>query len=185
MTNTNNFIEQNRRYLIDDMIDSIELCLSYHIDKQTRPKLYNELSEKLCKWGVTKRSIPLIEYCFKLYINDKACFGNFNVKAENLEEAYDIAYTTLASKFSGILPDIDIPYYVEAIKEEGYPRYRVLSYNSEKDEKECFITSDHTEARVKYNELDGESDTISLFIQTSHEAGWSVLKHRLSNRVKF
>lgn len=43
----------------------------------------------------------------------------------------------------------------------------------------------HTEARVKYNELDGESDTISLFIQTSHEAGWSVLKHRLSNRVKF
>lgn len=184
-TNTNNFIELNRRYLIDDMIDSIELCLSYHIDKQTRPKLYNELSEKLCKWGVTKRSIPLIEYCFKLYINDKACFGNFNVKAENLEKAYDIAYTTLASKFSGILPDIDIPYYVEAIKEEGYPRYRVLSYNSEKDEKECFITSDHTEARVKYNELDGESDTISLFIQTSHEAGWSVLKHRLANRVKF
>ena len=128
--------------------------------------MYNELSEKLCKWGVTKRSIPLIEYCFKLYINDKACFGNFNVKAENLEEAYDIAYTTLASKLSGILSDIDIPYYVEAIKEEGYPRYRVLSYNSEKDEKECFITSDHTEARVKYNELDGESDTISLFIQT-------------------
>ena len=121
----------------------------------------------------------------KLYINDKACFGNFNVKAENLEEAYDIAYTTLASKLSGILPDIDIPYYVEAIKEEGYPRYRVLSYNSEKDEKECFITSDHTEARVKYDELDGESDAISLFIQTSHEAGWSVLKHRLSNRVKF
>lgn len=185
MTNTNNFIEQNSRYLINDMIDSIELCFSHYIDKQTRSKLYNELSEKLCKWGVTKRSIPLIEYCFKLYINDKACFGNFNVKAENLEEAYDIAYTTLASKLSGILPDIDIPYYVEAIKEEGYPRYRVLSYNSEEDEKECFITSDHTEARVKYDELDGESDAISLFIQTSHEAGWSVLKHRLSNRVKF
>lgn len=86
MTNTNNFIELNRRYLIDDMIDSIELCLSHHIDKQTRPKLYNELSEKLCKWGVTKRSIPLIEYCFKLYINDKACFGNFNVKAENVKK---------------------------------------------------------------------------------------------------
>ena len=118
MTNTNNFIEQNSRYLINDMIDSVELCFSHHIDKQTRSKLYNELSEKLCKWGVTKRSIPLIEYCFKLYINDKACFGNFNVKAENLEEAYDIAYTTLASKLSGILPDIDIPYYVEAIKEE-------------------------------------------------------------------
>ena len=139
----------------------------------------------MCKWGVTKRSIPLIGYCFKLYINDKACFGNFNVKAENVEEAYDIAYTTLASKLSGILPNIDIPYYVEAVNEEGYPRYRVLSYNSEKDEKECFITSDHTEARVKYDELDGESDTIALFIQTSHEAGWSVLKHRLANRVKF
>ena len=40
-------------------------------------------------------------------------------------------------------------------------------------------TSDHTEARVKYNEWDGESDGISLSIQTSHEARWSDLKHRL------
>lgn len=32
---------------------------------------------------------------------------------------------------------------------------------------------------------DSQEDTIALFIQTSHEAGWSVLKHRLANRVKF
>ena len=65
------------------------------------------------------KQLPLIEYCFKIIINDKTCNGHISITAESLEKAYDKAYSIVSNNLSAALPDVDIPYYLKVMEEEG------------------------------------------------------------------
>ena len=121
--------------------------------------------------------MPLIEYCFKIIINDKTCNGHISITAESLEKAYDKAYSIVSNNLSAALPDVDIPYYLKVMEEEGYPRYSVLSID-----KSSFTIYKDTTTSQKYEQLVNavkkeKNDTVVyLLIKTCSKADWSELK---------
>ena len=150
-------------------------------NENAQTRLYNKLGHQCFKWGISTQVASLIEYCFKIIINDKTCNGYISIKAESLEKAYNKAYSIVSNNLSAALPDVDIPYYVEVIEEEGYPRYSVLSIDKNYH-RSSFTMYEYTTASQKYEQLvkavkKEKNDTVVyLLIKTCSKADWSELK---------
>ena len=163
------------------MIKIFEECTNTETDENAQTRLYNKLGHQCFKWGISTQVASLIEYCFKIIINDKTCNGYISIKAESLEKAYNKAYSIVSNNLSAALPDVDIPYYLKVIEEEWYPRYSVLSIDKNYH-RSSFTMYEYTTASQKYEQLvkavkKEKNDTVVyLLIKTCSKADWSELK---------
>lgn len=173
--------ENDTKKYLSDMIKIFEECTNTETDENAQTRLYNKLGHQCFKWGILTQTVPLIEYCFKIIINDKTCNGHISITAESLEKAYDKAYSIVSNNLSAALPDVDIPYYLKVIEEEGYPRYSVLSIDKNYH-RSSFTMYEYTTASQKYEQLVNavkkeKNDTVVyLLIKTCSKADWSELK---------
>ena len=143
--------ENDTKKYLSDMIKIFEECTNTETDENAQTRLYNKLGHQCFKWGISTQVASLIEYCFKIIINDKTCNGYISIKAESLEKAYNKAYSIVSNNLSAALPDVDIPYYVEVIEEEGYPRYSVLSIDKNYHRSSfCLLQSCYSQNHNRY-----------------------------------
>ena len=150
-----------------------------------RELIYEELENVFRIWGVTAPKHALIDYRFIVSLNGNLCPGNFSVKAINPEDAYVKARDQIAKRLSNAFPELQVPYDVELIKEENYPKYRVSTKSMKLMSKvDHFETIDHKEAICYFKDQCGYHPFVALKVQTCSDADWSLLELHVDNNLQ-